>query len=88
MAIKLNIEKSIPNISSLVYFDKYTGKILKTKPYESSSDGDKIRRLIYPIHTGSIYGYPTKIIAFLVCAFAVSLPVTGFLIWWGRKKKL
>jgi uncharacterized iron-regulated membrane protein len=88
MAIKLNIEKSIPNISSLVYFDKYTGKILKTKPYESSSDGDKIRRLIYPIHTGSIYGYPTKIIAFLVCTFAVSLPVTGFLIWWGRKKKL
>ncbi|WP_281233089.1 PepSY-associated TM helix domain-containing protein [Flavobacterium gelatinilyticum] len=86
MVIKLNIEKSIPNISSMAYFDKYTGEIVKTKPYESFSNGDKIRRLIYPIHTGSIYGYPTKILAFLVCLFAVTLPVTGLIIWLGRKK--
>ncbi|CAM3380271.1 PepSY-associated TM helix domain-containing protein [Flavobacterium chungbukense] len=87
MAIKLNIEKSIPNISSMAYFDKYTGKLLKIKPYESFSNGDKVRRLIYPIHTGSIYGYPTKILAFLVCLFAATLPITGFFIWMGRKKK-
>lgn len=87
MVIKLNTEKSIPNISSMVYFDKYTGEFLKTKPYESFSNGDKIRRLIYPIHTGSIYGYPTKILAFLVCLFAATLPITGLLIWTGRKKK-
>lgn len=84
--IKLNLEESIPNISSTAYFDKYTGKILEARPYEKLSRGDKIRRLIYPIHTGSIYGYPTKILAFLVCLFAVTLPVTGLLIWLGRKK--
>lgn len=88
MVIKLNLEKSIPNISSIAYFDKYTGELLKIKPYKSFSRGDKVRRLIYPIHTGSIFGYPTKILAFLVCLFAVTLPITGFLIWWGRKKKL
>ncbi|WP_281224940.1 PepSY-associated TM helix domain-containing protein [Flavobacterium aquiphilum] len=87
MVIKLNLEKSIPNISSIIYFDRYTGNILKVKPYESFSNGDKIRRLIYPIHTGSIYGYPTKILAFLVCLFAATLPITGLLIWLGRKKK-
>lgn len=87
MVIKLNLEKSIPNISSMAYFDKYTGEILKIKPYESFSNGDKVRRLIYPIHTGSIFGYPTKILAFLVCLFAATLPVTGLLIWLGRKKK-
>ncbi|MCP2028446.1 putative iron-regulated membrane protein [Flavobacterium sp. HSC-32F16] len=86
MIIKLNLEKSIPNISSNAYFDKYTGQILESRPYEKLSDGDKVRRLIYPIHTGSIYGYPTKILAFLVCLFAVTLPVTGLLIWLGRKK--
>lgn len=86
MVIKLNIEKSIPNISSIAYFDKYTGEIVKIKPYESFSTGDKVRRLIYPIHTGSIYGYPTKILAFLVCLFAVTLPITGLLIWLGRRK--
>ena len=87
MVIKLNIEKPIPNISSMAYFDKYTGEILKVRPYESFSDGDKVRRLIYPIHTGSIFGYPTKILAFLVCLFALTLPVSGLLIWLGRKKK-
>jgi len=87
MVIKLDIEKSIPNISSMAYFDKYTGEILKVRPYESFSDGDKVRRLIYPIHTGSIFGYPTKILAFLVCLFALTLPVSGLLIWLGRKKK-
>lgn len=84
--IKLNLEKSIPNISSMAYFDKYTGEILKVKPYESISDGEKVRRLVYPIHTGSIYGYPTKILAFLVCLFAATLPITGLIIWLGRKK--
>ncbi|MDQ1165598.1 PepSY domain-containing protein [Flavobacterium sp. SORGH_AS_0622] len=87
MVIKLNIEKSIPNISSMAYFDKYTGELLKIKSYESFSNGDKVRRLIYPIHTGSIYGYPTKILAFLVCLFAATLPITGLLIWLGKKKK-
>ncbi|WP_239455776.1 hypothetical protein [Flavobacterium ginsenosidimutans] len=42
MAIKLNLEKSIPNISSMAYFDKYTGKLLKIRRYESFSNGDKI----------------------------------------------
>lgn len=87
MVIKLNIEKSIPNISSMAYFDRYTGKLLKIKPYESFSNGDKVRRLIYPVHKESIYGLPTKILAFLVCIFAATLPITGFFIWLGRKKK-
>lgn len=87
LVTKENLEKDIPNQSSIAYFDKYTAENIKIKPYESFTPGDKIRRIIYPIHTGSIYGYPTKIIAFLVCLFAVTSPITGFLIWLGRKKK-
>ena len=87
MVIKMNLEKEIPNIASFAYFDKYTGEVVKIKSYESFSNGDKIRRLIYPIHTGSIYGYQTKILAFFVCLFAVTLPITGLFIWLGRKKK-
>jgi uncharacterized iron-regulated membrane protein len=47
----------------------------------------KVRRAVYPIHTGSFGGVFTKIIALLVSLFAASLPVTGFLVWWGRRKK-
>ncbi|REG99488.1 PepSY-associated TM helix domain-containing protein [Flavobacterium aquicola] len=84
---KENLEKNIPNQSSIAYFDKYTAEIFQIKPYESFTLGDKIRRIIFPLHTGSILVYPTKIIAFLVCLIAATAPITGFLIWIGRKKK-
>ena len=87
LVLKENVEKTIPYQSSAAYFDKYTGKNIEIRPYESYSGGDKLKRLIYPIHTGSIYGYPTKIIAFLVCLFAITLPITGLLIWLGKRKK-
>ncbi|MCK7555443.1 PepSY domain-containing protein [Chitinophaga sedimenti] len=55
--------------------------------YKHETTGMKVRRLVLPVHSGSIYGWPTKIVAFAGCLFAVSLPVTGFLVWWNRKKK-
>ena len=87
LVLKEHLDKSIPNQSSAVYFDKYTTEIIEIRPYDSFSNGDKLRRLVYPIHTGSIYGYPTKIAAFLVCLFALTLPITGLLIWLGKKSK-
>lgn len=87
LVIKGNLEKNIPNQSSIVFFDKYTAKSIQEKPYEFFTQGDKVRRIIFPIHTGSIFGYPTKIIAFLVSLFAATSPITGLLIWLGRKKK-
>ncbi|MFZ0596328.1 MAG: PepSY-associated TM helix domain-containing protein [Flavobacterium sp.] len=87
LVLKENTGKSIPNQSSAAYFDKYTTEEIEARPYESFSTGDKIKRLNYPIHTGSIYGLTTKIIAFLVALFAATLPITGLLIWLGKKKK-
>ncbi|MFG4003131.1 peptidase [Flavobacterium aquidurense] len=87
LVLKENTEKTIPNQSSAAYFDKYTAEEIEARPYESFSNGDKIKRLNYPIHTGSIYGLPTKIIAFSVSLFALTLPITGLLIWLGKKKK-
>ena len=34
-----------------------------------------------------LLGLPTKIIAFIVSVIIASMPVTGFLIWYGRRKK-
>ncbi|MEO8961981.1 MAG: PepSY-associated TM helix domain-containing protein [Ginsengibacter sp.] len=41
----------------------------------------------YDIHTGQLLGLAGKILAFLASLIAASLPITGFYIWWGRKKK-
>lgn len=48
--------------------------------------GDKMLQLNYDLHVGSVGGGLTKIIALLVCIISASLPVTGFIIWLGKKK--
>ncbi len=47
--------------------------------------GEQVMRLNYELHIGSAGGIPTKIIAFLVCIVCASLPVTGLIIWLGKK---
>lgn len=74
-------------------FDQHTGKRLVGNPvyeksFEEAGGADKLRRMNYDIHVGSILGLPGKILAFCAALIGASLPVTGFLIWLGRKKKM
>ncbi len=46
-----------------------------------------LRRNNFSLHVGAIGGITTKIIFFLVSLVCASLPITGFYIWWGRRKK-
>ena len=55
--------------------------------YEKANIPDKILRMNYDIHVGAIAGLPGKIIAFFISLFCASLPVTGFLLWYGRTFK-
>ena len=64
-----------------------TGQLHWQKKQEEKLLGEKWRNSNYAIHVGSIYGLPTKILACFVSLFCASLPVTGFLIWLGRRKK-
>jgi len=41
----------------------------------------------YDIHVGQILGLTGKIVAFLASLICASLPVTGFVVWLGKKKK-
>jgi len=73
-------------------FDQHTLKELKREDvystsYASSSFGGKLRKMNYDIHVGSILGFPGKVLAFLASLIGASLPITGFLIWYGRKFK-
>ncbi|MBV7529854.1 PepSY domain-containing protein [Chitinophaga sp. sic0106] len=74
------------------YFDQFTGKQLKgtgmdVDKFSEANGGDKLRRINYSLHVGSLWGIPSKIIYFLASLIAASLPVTGLIIWWGKKKK-
>ena len=70
------------------YFEQHTLKLLKADPsFSAANGGEKMMRLNYDLHVGSIGGITTKIIAFLACIISASLPVTGFIIWLGKKRK-
>ena len=74
------------------YFDQYSGKELAGKgtyagAFKNASGADKIKRMNYDIHVGAVLGLPGKIMAFFASLIAASLPVTGFYIWLGRRKK-
>ena len=70
-----------------VYIDQYSGKVLGTLKFEERSLGARVRSTFKPVHTGSIWGTPSKIIAFIVCLFVVSFPITGVVMWLNRIKK-
>lgn len=69
------------------FFDKSGGKLLKEMPFNKKSAGLRLNEMTYDLHTGQLLGTGGKIAAFLASLLAASLPVTGVLIWWGRKKK-
>lgn len=68
-------------------FDKYSGKLLANKPHQQLNNAEKYANANYDIHTGSYFGLFGKIIWFLTGLICTSLPVTGFLVWWGKRKK-
>lgn len=70
------------------FFDQYSSRLLAHKPFNGLSNGEKLLRMNYYIHVGSIAGITGKVLAFLASLIAASLPVTGFMVWRGRKKKL
>lgn len=73
------------------YFDQHTLKEIEVKHvfgrFKNTSTADKIIRMNYDIHIGAIAGLPGKILAFIASLIAASLPITGLIIWIGRKKK-
>jgi uncharacterized iron-regulated membrane protein len=74
-----------------LYIHPYDGTVLGGLPFSRRSAGARARSYFKPVHTGSIWGTPSKIIAFITCLFGVSFPVTGVILWInrtrGKKKK-
>ncbi|MDR3234670.1 MAG: PepSY domain-containing protein [Planctomycetaceae bacterium] len=67
-----------------IQFDRYTGEVLKSDLFDDIPFNEQIASLIFPLHTGEIFGTVSKVIYFTACLIAASLPVTGLFLW-GRK---
>lgn len=73
------------------FYDQNTLEEIETPSiygaYEEAGFSEKMIRMNFDIHVGAIAGLPGKIISFFASLICASLPVTGFLLWYGRKYK-
>lgn len=73
------------------FFDQYSlkelkGNSLQALTFEQSDGAQKLRKLNLDLHTGAALGLAGKLLAFMASLIGASLPITGFLIWWRKKK--
>lgn len=85
--VKYTSGRSGWNESDNYYYHPRTAAMYHTTTHDQKTLAAKWRNSNYPIHVGSIYGLPTKLLATFIALFCASLPVTGFYIWWGRRNK-
>lgn len=69
------------------HFDRRTGELLKKESPETKNNGEYVRDMYYDIHVGAILGLPGRLLMFFASLITASLPVTGFIMWWGKRKK-
>ncbi|QXU43083.1 PepSY domain-containing protein [Pedobacter sp. D749] len=69
------------------FYEEATGTMTRAKLYKDFNGADLIEATNYDLHTGRLLGLPNKILSLLAALVAASLPVTGFIIWWKKRKK-
>ena len=82
---KNNNSRFSPVITDKLILDR-DGTLLHKELFTNKPLNVQIASLIKPIHMGTIYGTFSKIIYFLACLIATSLPITGTLIWINKLK--
>ena len=86
-ATVLNPNPVHESATDALYIDQYSGKVLGRLEFKDRSLGARVRSTFKPVHTGSLWGTPSKIVAFIVCVLGVTFPVTGTIMWINRTRK-
>lgn len=72
--------------SRTVTLDQYSGRVLHLMDEKTSSLGDHVVNAFWPLHVGTFGGVMTRILYLLVGLAPTALLVTGFVMWWHRRK--
>ena len=70
-----------------IQLDQYSGEVLKVEKFSNKPLNQQIASSIKPLHTGEFFGTFSKILYFITCLIATSLPITGTIIWINKLKK-
>ncbi|MBC7850326.1 MAG: PepSY domain-containing protein, partial [Chitinophagaceae bacterium] len=70
-----------------ITLDQYSLVVLKREIFKEKPTNERIAGSIKALHVGNVYGMFTKILYFIACLIATSLPITGTIIWINKWKK-
>ncbi|MDM1367193.1 PepSY-associated TM helix domain-containing protein [Myroides marinus] len=87
MTIRIKDHEFKYNDSHIMIFDEHSGELLFNRPHNERLLADRATGATYDLHVGAFFGMPGKIIAFILSLICASLPITGFIIYWGRRNK-
>lgn len=91
IAVNANLSSGTYWKTDYRYFDRYSLKEISVNHIygriAEAKFSDKLIRMNYDIHVGAIGGLPGKTVVFFVGLIIASLPITGFYIWWNRRKR-
>lgn len=74
-----------PGGRSRVWVDQYSGQALLVDDARRAPLPTRVVTLNRAVHTGDLFGYPSKVFAVLVCLGLVAQAVTGFWLWITRR---
>ena len=91
-AATVNISKNktgffAPAAADKLVLDQYSNEVLKKEVFTAKPFNERVSGSVKALHMGDVYGMFSKIIYFISCLIATSLPVTGTLIWLNKMKK-
>ena len=67
-------------------YDRRSGEITDVQLYSAGKKDTKVRSGVYMVHTGSWGGIITRILNFLAAFIGATLPLTGYWLWFRRKR--
>ncbi len=70
-----------------VFIDDRTGELKSLSGHDSGTSADRFLIWQYPLHTGRVLGVWGRALIAIVGLLTASLCVTGFLIWWARRRR-
>ncbi|ERJ58370.1 PepSY-associated TM helix domain-containing protein [Sphingobacterium paucimobilis] len=76
-----------PSAGDKLTLDQYSGTVLEKDIFRDKPFNERASASIKALHIGDIYGPFSKLLYFMACLIATSLPVTGTMIWINKMKK-
>lgn len=89
--LALNTSSETYYTTDFVFFNPHNLKEIPVNhiygKMQNASTADKLIKMNYDIHIGAIAGFTGKCMAFLISLIIAALPITGCMIYLGRRKK-